>query len=312
MRNLILAIAMLIPVLPAFADRPKTSDVLIVSGLRAIQKWKSGDEQSNGKSRVYVAFDSIFLAPRESPAASSTEPQPKKADAQATPATPIDVNVWIRGIPEASLILVDERSGAQAMASACGSARQSQLKLRVSSPVTVWYSVCFSAERFDKAQGEIIVMADNADPERFNITFERQEGFFTSPIANTLLSPALTALAGIVAGAVIGYLGFLAQQQYLRRTEQMKGFRERKLQSMKSLIDFFRDTYDVYRYPQEEDPVDLKQLRDVLIQSNIYAILAPDEIGKLNRICNAKFEKSQLKAFDRIMADNFDEFIKQR
>jgi hypothetical protein len=280
-------------ILPCLAEKAKTTDLISVSGSRALRRWKINERQFIGGKEVYAGWEQFELIPRR------------------TPVPTIHVVVSIRGIPEADLFLVDMKNESSGVPPACSDVgRHSSLRFEMTSTMKVAYGVCFPAEKFEKAQGEIIVAVDDADPERFSVSFERQEGFFESPLANALLSPALAAIGGIVAGTVIGYLGFVAQQRYLRKLEQMKAFRERKLQAIRKLRNFFKDTYPIYRNPKQDDElVKVKELREILIESDVYALMAPDEIGKLNQICDAKFKTSRLDQFDRLMAENFSEFL---
>jgi hypothetical protein len=310
----------LVALLPLLAEAAKTSDLLIVSGARTTRKFRSGDKQKVGANRFYIAADTIQIVQRM-PNPSSSPPNAKAGFRRhirayhAAPPAPLRVSVSLRGIPEGGLFLIGPGSAALNQVAACGAERRLWLKLEMAAESTiVGYIACFPADRFDKAQGELQVAVDDAEPEKIPIAFERQEGFFGSPVANALLSPALTGLTGLVGGAFIGFLGFLAQQRYLRRSEQMKAFRERKLQSIHKLMDFFKDTYPVYRNAANTDEATkLRHLQKCLISSDIYAILLSYHIAKLEHVFNSSWYlgRSRLPDFDKLIQDCFGELMHQ-
>src|SRR5262245_36817993 len=131
-------------VLSAGADRARTSDLLIVSGGRAVRKWKYSDERWNGNQRVYAGSDTFTLTPRKKP----------------SPETKINIVIWIRGVPEADLFIYDPKGPPPASTMACGQERRSSLNLDVATEAMVGYGVCFAVDHFDKAQGEIVVIAN--------------------------------------------------------------------------------------------------------------------------------------------------------
>jgi hypothetical protein len=312
-RVLLLKVLLLLPIL---AEGAKTSDLLIISGARAVWKWKAGEEQvgegtkEGEKAKNYfIAQESIQLVRRRA------APPAKKKTSKAPVAPMTRVSVSVRGIPEARLFLVDKNHPAPDSRAGCAMAKP-DIWLRIDmqdDSAAVMYLACFAAERFEKAQGDILITADDAEPEKMSISFERQEGFFASTWMNAMIAPVLAATGGVIAG-VFGFLGFLAQQSYTRRTEQKKAFDERKNEAGKALSEFFHGDHALYRYADTSDEDKLKQLRESLTAKGIYAMLPAEQRQKLGGVFDdsKRSAERRLAEFDRVMSVNFGEFIPLR
>jgi len=162
-----------------------------------------------------------------------------------------------------------------------------------------------------KVSGEILVAVPNAEPEKLPVALEvvREETLFSKMWA--AFPTTLVGLVGTLGGAVIGYKFFLYQQQRLRQMELEKKFADKKVEMSKAIRRFFKDDYDGLRNSQDADIEKVRQIRDTLIESDIYAILLPAEVQEVNKLSdrNQPVNGSRVDALHRVLEKNFAELM---
>jgi hypothetical protein len=188
------------------------------------------------------------------------------------------------------------------------------LRTRISSstePRIIAYILMLPSKKPVKLQGEIFLATNQSESVRIPLAveIESNELFLTK-----LYAAIPTTLVGLVAtfgGAIIGYKFFVYQQNHLRRMEEEKRFANKKVELSKTIRALFKNDYSGLRNNQDSELDRAQQIRGALIDEDIYAILRWEEIQKVNNICDPNYEVpgSRLEALDRILEDNFKEFM---
>jgi hypothetical protein len=319
-------------------DQQKTASVLVVSGLRSLQQWRVKEHVKIGGQDSYLDFEIVACAPRgavtfpldvlfwaqglpgvsfvdltavanrpelvaDLQSKASVRPQRLfevlLPNAGRVPIPPSDAEAWER--------LVEYWQSNKLLATAMRVHLQS-----ASAPCLVGYLVSVPAENFEKAQAQILVAAGSAEPQAFPISLELkpEESIFSS--AKRFLEALFSPFVGAVAGIVLGYLAFRAQQNYLIRSEEQKKFRDNKIEQSKTLWTFFKARYDAFRNDATRDDLAKTMLiREALIEEGIYAILPPSQILRLNGICGPGNSNKgrRVEALHVFLRDNFEEFM---
>jgi hypothetical protein len=178
-------------------------------------------------------------------------------------------------------------------------------------PRIVGYVRTVSSVGVSKVAGDIFVSANGLEPQQLPATFEIE---LEDSLLDKLFAAIPTTLVGLVGtfgGAVIGYKFFLYQQNRLRQFELEKKFADKKVELSKRIRALFKGDYDILRTSQDLDIEKVKQIRDVLIAEDIYAILLPAEVGKMNDICdpNKTIKGLRIDALHKVLEGNFKEFM---
>lgn len=172
-----------------------------------------------------------------------------------------------------------------------------------------------------KTSGQILVGANGLEPEmlEINLEVEREVSIFrpwsTTKFLSAILTPTITGIVGTLLGAIIGYLGFLAQQKYNRASEAERKFEEKKIENSVRIRKFFTGEYANYQgfETEEDERENVSSIRKSLIQQGIYAILPINEINDLNSICdsNRRFPKrgARLLALRGLLERRFRELV---
>ncbi len=163
-----------------------------------------------------------------------------------------------------------------------------------SDPRIIGYILQLPENAAKKTSGQIFVAANGLSPETMLVSLEaeRQESIFFpwswTKFLAAILTPTITGLAGTLLGAVIGYLGFLAQQKYSRISEMERRFEEKKIENSATIRKFFTKEYPAYLSAQSEveERQNVTAIRESFIQLGIFAILPRPEARQFNSICN--------------------------
>jgi predicted RNA-binding protein len=190
----------------------------------------------------------------------------------------------------------------------------SVLRTKVSSimePRIVGYVRRVSSAGVSKVGGDIFVSVSGYEPEQMPTTFEIELEESLTDKLFTAVPTTLVGLVGTFGGALIGYKFFLYQQNRLRQLELEKRFADKKVELAKKIRTLFKGDYNVLRASNDVDLEKAKQIRDVLIAEDIYAILLPEEVIKVNNICDeTKTVKGQrTEALHNVLESNFREFM---
>jgi hypothetical protein len=194
----------------------------------------------------------------------------------------------------------------------------SVLRTKISStlePKLIGYIRRVPSAGVTKVAGQIFVAADGAEPESIPaaLEIETEESFFAKAMAGIpiTLVTTLVGLGGALGGAAIGYKFFLYQQNRLRRWEVEKQFADKKVELSKKILKFFRNDYDNLRNNQDPEIDRVTEIRNTLVDEDIYAILLSEEIVSMNNICDpaSNIAGSRLEALDQLLRKNFKEFM---
>jgi hypothetical protein len=264
------------------ADPEKTGNKLLISGTRAIQKLLPSDLPHGGSA--YVGRGWIELEVRGT--------------------APSEVKVWQRGIPELDLFLDNDSAAAET----CPVSPRQIIQVPVQTKMRVGYRYCIPVARFDKAQGEIYIGADQAEPEKLPISLERAETFFESKTGSAIMPGVL-----LIAGALIGLLTYYLQQRIAYAVNDQASFWGKKMGMENDLVEFFRDKYRGYAEdPNLDDQGRARALRRFLSSAGFYAILPAAEVRKLNRYCDGVFwEGRRMEEIDLLLRHNFGEMMRK-
>jgi len=179
-------------------------------------------------------------------------------------------------------------------------------------PKLIGYLQRVDAANNGRVGGEIVIAAKNAEPQTLPVELE------VAQEEETLLSKmwaavptTLVGLVGTLGGAVIGYKFFLYQQRRLHQTELEKKFADKKVEMSKAIRKFFKDDYDGLRHSQDDDIEKVRQIRDTLIETDIYAILLPEEVQDVNKLSDRSqpVKGSRVDALHRVLEKNFAELM---
>jgi len=178
-------------------------------------------------------------------------------------------------------------------------------------PRIIGYILILPSKEPMKLEGEIFLATNESESARIPLAVEIVGN---EPFLTKLYAAIPTTLVGLVAtfgGAIIGYKFFLYQQNHLRRVEEEKRFADKKVELSKTIRALFKNDYSGLRNNQDSELERARQIRGALIDGDIYAILLWEEIQKVNNICDPNYEVpgSRLEALDRVLQDNFKEFM---
>lgn len=275
----------LLGVVSSEAQADKTANNLTISGSRRVMQL-GADRGRNQDRDVYVGRDWIGLSLRGK--------------------DPLDVVVSARGIPEVDLFLDDPSSLPK---EPCAAQPTDSLRVTVSAPVRIGYRYCIPVSGFQKAQGEVLIAAGDAEPERIPIDLERPATFFESKSGATVFSVLLVGL-----GAIVGLISFYVQQRISLTSQEHAAFWQKKMTDEENLVAFFGDQYKKLRNPTKPagDQADARAIRRVLSKEGIYAILPSSELRRLNAICDGIFWGGRRVArLDRLLRRNFREIMRK-
>jgi hypothetical protein len=172
-----------------------------------------------------------------------------------------------------------------------------------------------------KTSGQILVGANGLEPETLaiNLETEHEESIFipwsTTKFLGAVMTPTITGLVGTLLGAVIGYLGFLAQQKYNRAAEAERKFEEKKVANSIVIRRFFTEEYPGYlsSTTEEEERNNVSAIRRSFFQNGIYAVLPTYEADEFNSICDFArpfpVPGSRLKALAQLMERRFKDLM---
>ncbi|HKR61100.1 MAG TPA: hypothetical protein VJS64_15375 [Pyrinomonadaceae bacterium] len=178
-------------------------------------------------------------------------------------------------------------------------------------PRVIGYVLMPPGKETMKLGGEIFLATNESEPERIPVALEIHTA---EPFLQKVYAVIPTTLVGLVAtfgGAFIGYKFFQFQQHDLRRIEEEKKFADRKVELSKSIRSLFKNDYSGLRNSQDSELDRAKQIRDALIDGDIYSILLWKEVERINNICDPNYAVpgSRLEALDKVLEDNFKEFM---
>lgn len=284
----------------------KTSDLVIVSGGHSQERLKRGQLLTIDGRDGHV-IRSFALSPRPNVQ------------------LPQEFHIWSRGLGD--VYFFEWLAGTDPATTSTNAANASQLinTLRSRGLLTQILHVNISSvdppkligyiQRVDpdsaKVGGEILIAAKNAEPKELPVGVEvaQEESLFSKMWA--AIPTTLIGLVGTLGGAVIGYKFFLYQQDRLRRIELEKKFADKKVEMSKAIRKFFKDDYDGLRNSQDADIEKVRQIRDTLIETNIYAILLPEEVQQVNKLSdqNQSIRGSRVDALHRVLERNFAELM---
>jgi hypothetical protein len=292
---------------PGPSPAVKTSDLIIVSGGHSQERLKPENLLTIDGQKNYVVR--TFTISR-----------------RANSNTPQEFKIWSRGLGDLHFF---ELPPATVPAQAFGndaSASQFISTLRSNGQLTprlnvnilpgeesklIGYVQRINSDNGTKAGGEILIAATNAEPDKLTVALEvTQDDTLLSKVW-AAIPTTLVGLVGTLGGAIIGYKFFLFQQQRLRQLELEKKFADKKVEMSKTIRNFFTDDYDTLRQSQDGDLDKVKQIRDTLIERNIYAILLPEEVRELNKISdqNQPIAGNRVDAMHTVLERNFAELM---
>ena len=269
----------------ASAAAETTSAVVTVSGSRRVVVLSGNGEERNGRA-VFVGRETIEITPRGPDA---------------------EVVVYTRGIPEVDLYIDD---GSQATVVDCVPAPNRTLNLNLKATTRIGYRYCIPVDTFEKAHGSVLVVSGNRDPETIPLDFESAESLLESATGTTLMSVLLVGL-----GAIVGLVTSTIQQRIAIGAQQRSTFWQKMMEKQEELSEFFDEYRKKHSQPTTEgDQDDARRIRRLLSKQGAYAIMAPPEIRKLNRICDgwwAGVGQRRLGRLDRLIRRTFSEVMRQ-
>jgi hypothetical protein len=161
-----------------------------------------------------------------------------------------------------------------------------------------------------RAEADIMYSADALETEKLmTVPLERQVRRWDK-VFDTLLAFG-TSLLSVIAGAVLSYVFFRRQQRVIAELDELKLFRQRKLEKAAELLVFFRDVYNADLRTASDDVRKVRNLRRALVESRVYSMLPLDVMDELNRICDSEgpFPATRGKMLDDLLRTNFRELM---
>lgn len=285
----------------------KTSDLVIVSGGQSQERLKTEQLLTiDGKKEFVIRTFSV--------------------GARTNLTTPQELRIWSRGMGEIHFFEVPPSAdptqtfannvNASQFINMLRSKRQLTPRLHLQISPGEDSKLIGYLQRIDpagslKVGGEILIAANNAEAEKLPVALElaQEETIFGKMAA--AIPTTLVGLVGTLGGAMIGYKFFLFQQRRLRQIEMEKKFADKKVEMSKTIRNFFKNDYDGLRYSQDDDMQRVKQIRDTLIDTDIYAILLPEAVQELNKISdqNQPIAGSRADALHAVLQRNFAELM---
>ena len=182
-------------------------------------------------------------------------------------------------------------------------------------PRLICYIRRLPKEGVSKLGGEILVANNNLEPQRIPVALEieAEESLWMKILASipTTFVTMLFGLLGTVGGAFVGYRVFLSQQGFLQRIEREKRFSEKKVELSKKIRALFKHRYAGLRDSGDPEIDRVSQIRDALIDEDIYAILLSEDSKRVNDLCDPdyKVEGSRVNELDALLRRAFREFM---
>jgi hypothetical protein len=163
----------------------------------------------------------------------------------------------------------------------------SAVAARTASPdKSLWigYVAIMQAAHPVKTESEIVYAADTAEAEKLaSVNLEHIERGFNAFLE--ALPMFATNLLGVLVGAILSFIFFRQQQGILAKHEEVKLFRQRKLERADDLVSFFHDVYPDFR-TDSEDKREAQQLRKALVKHGVYSMLPLETMDELNQLCD--------------------------
>jgi hypothetical protein len=156
----------------------------------------------------------------------------------------------------------------------------------VTSGKSLWigYVAAMQADHPVKTESEIVYAAETADSEKLmSVSLEHLERGFNAFL--DALPTFATNLLGVFVGAILSFVFFRQQQGILAKNEEVKLFRQRKLEKADDLLTFFENVYPDFR-TNSNDKQDAQKLRKALVTHGLYSILPLDTMDELNALCD--------------------------
>jgi hypothetical protein len=151
-------------------------------------------------------------------------------------------------------------------------------------PLWIGYVATMESDRPIKTESEIVYSAEMAETEKLmSVPIEKVEGGFNAFL--DALPTFATNLLGVFVGAVLSFIFFRQQQGILAKNEEVKLFRQRKLERADDLMKFFQNVYPDFK-TEKDDKQGVQQLRKALVSDGVYSILPLDTMDKLNALCD--------------------------
>ncbi|MCX6632657.1 MAG: hypothetical protein NTW28_34065 [Candidatus Solibacter sp.] len=147
----------------------------------------------------------------------------------------------------------------------------------------IGYAASLRSDRLAKTESDIVYSAGAMEAEKLEtIPLERSAGRGDKSLDMAL--SFVTNLLGVIAGAAISYFFFRRQQQVIAKQDELKLFRQRKLEKAEDLLRFFREVYSPLR-TLEDDLQAVRNIRRALVLAGIYSMLPLEAMDRMNAIC---------------------------
>lgn len=151
-------------------------------------------------------------------------------------------------------------------------------------PLWVGYVATMQADRPVKTESEIVYSAETGETEKLmSVPLEHVERGFNAFL--DALPTFATNLLGVFVGAVLSFIFFRQQQGILAKNEEVKLFRQRKLEREDELLTFFQDVYKDFR-TDSDDKQEVQKLRKALVKHGVYSLLPLGTMDELNGLCD--------------------------
>ena len=148
----------------------------------------------------------------------------------------------------------------------------------------IGYVAAMQADRPVKMESEILYSAETAESEKLmSVSLEHLERGFNAFL--DALPTFATNLLGVFVGAILSFVFFRQQQGILAKNEEVKLFRQRKLEKADDLLTFFENVYPDFR-TNSDDKRDAQKLRKALVTHGLYSMLPLETMDELNALCD--------------------------
>ena len=176
--------------------------------------------------------------------------------------------------------LLDEmQSGGKLRTMAAGTLAQADGGLLVG------YVASLRSDRLAKPETDIVYTAGAMESEKLETIPLEHSARGLDRFLDMVLSFG-TNLFGVMVGAAMSYFFFRRQQRVIAEQDEVKLFRQRKLEKAEELLHFFRDVYGPLR-TQKDDLDAVRNIRRALVLAGIYSMLPLGAMDQMNTICES-------------------------
>ena len=183
-------------------------------------------------------------------------------------------------------------------------------KIPADGELWIGYVATMVSDRLARTEADINYSADALETEKLMTVplerpFRRWDKFVDT------LPAFVTNLLAVIVGAGLSYFFFERQQRVLARLDELKLFRQRKLERSAELLVFFRDVYNADLRTETDEVQAVGRVRRALVEHRIYSMLPLDVMDALNQICdsNQRLSKTRGMTLDDLLRANFRELM---